>query len=240
MVPLGRRIGLLLRGRATPLLVVTAAVGVGHGSLVALAERPGGVVDALHAALAILAVSFSVILVAGVVSREVVRGMIELWLQKPIGAVGFYLVRFLEATGAALGLVVLSAGSAALLAGLLRADAGADVLAILPTVALVSVVTASVVFGFSAWCARGDPLLPLGFLIVGAFVEGEMPVLASGLGPTWTWILWTTLVPGSALREISAFMAGGTDVIWAPGARIVGYAAAWVAVGALGVRRITK
>ncbi len=228
LIPLHRRIALLLRSRTRGLGGVILLMG----PLALTVQRDfilwvGGIVVAFVAIPLVLAAS----------PRELTGRTAALWFQKPVREVPFALVAFAETLLATVGVAVLF-GVACVLVGLeLGWEPERPPLRLLPVGVLASFVIASAAFGAAAWFPRGSRILVLALIGLGLFLfEPELsdPELVRG-GPIV--LARLVLFPTLDLLRLGVGVAGDfplrPHLVVAP----VLYALAWIGVGGLGVWR---
>lgn len=217
----------LLRTRGPLLAVLLLAVVVltAAGGL-----HAGGLASASEPALAILvpmAVVLGAVATGGVVSEELVSGATLLWIQKPSGGVGTYLLRLTERILLGWILVVVLAGAqAGTLAALDGVGSGATFLLHSVPLALGLVpLGASVTWLLSSAGVEGDAalsllLLPL-WILGGVMLEG-LP----GVPPLLAHLLEATAPPRTFLAALPGLPEGGA----LPGPGPVFHYVAWVGV----------
>ncbi len=152
LVPLHRRIVLLVRSRTRGLAGVVVLMG-----LLSLTIRPdfilwiGGIVVSFVAIPLMLAAS----------PRELTGATAALWLQEPVDELRFVLARFGETLLATVGVAVLFGLAWVLVGQGLGWDPFRPPILVLPLGALASLVIAAMAFGAAAWLPRGpDPDCP--------------------------------------------------------------------------------
>ena len=238
LVPVWRRIQLLIQAQSTSLIIITvAAVAL---TALLLATQTEAWLDLVGSGLMIVSVAFAVILTSGIVARDFTGGAVQMWLQKPVNPVVFYLGRFAEAVAAWTVLTLLLVLATRLEVGWLGLSARADLLVAVPRIWLTSFLVAAIAFGVSPWVTRGAVVATLVIAFAGMILENELSIRIDLLGPAWTPFVRATLFPESALPQIADFTSGESYNFWFPLMRILAYASAWIIIGGLGVRRAVK
>ncbi len=237
LLSLPDRVGLLSRAQAQPLLITVGVIGA--LTTLMLSGRRESWLDLVGAALLLVGASSAILLTAGLVARDLIDGGAQIWLQKPVSPLAFYLARFGEAVLAWSSVLVLASLAARLATGALGWQAEVDLLVALPRIWLSSFVVASIAFGLSPWLVRGASLATLLVWLGGMVLEIELAVRTELLGPATNPLLRAVLFPESALDRVADFAAGTGDAILVPLARILAYALTWIALGSYGVARAT-
>ena len=218
LLPWPNRTLLHLRAHGGPLSVVfvvglgflglTSAVGVGSSGITQL----------------VIALGTPLVLSSG--GLGVRSGTAMLWVQKPVAPVRHYLATALQSVAISVGMVLILLvvlGAVGLRLGI---ELPPNPLRVLCTLALFSLMTASMACGASVWLA------PIGWLVALAiwgftlFIQVRLvqaPDLSSQL-----WVQWVL-----ALLPPSESIIGGRAL-----ARVFLYAVIWVGVGALGLPRL--
>lgn len=228
----------VLRVRA---LVLGVLLGGSVGASALLAFGPGDPALALDGAVAILLLEgagLTLLLTEGIVARDVRRGWVVLWLQKPVSPVGFYASRFLRALLLLAALIVATGGAVAVLFQVGRGDGG-PVLEILPVTLLLSGTLATLTFALSSWRAHPDVVMALAFVFLSTPLSAMATVNPAGFGPAGPFL--RALAP-----PVDAILATGG--VWMDGptpsaqdvAHVLGYLAAWIAVAVVGLLRTTR
>lgn len=190
--------------------------------------------------LLLLSGGAGILFLEGIVSRELETGVVLLWLQKPVRPELYYLNRCVESLLAAL-LVVLAVTSAGV--ALLAARSGMPVyrvLALIPSLLLLTVVYGSMTFAFSAWRVRRDGTLPVAVTLFATVPAGLNAMQPDQFGTLWR-ILEPILPPFRPLFGLAEYLSGHAapdltlNIAW-----IVAYCAAWMVAGLLGVRWTTR
>lgn len=234
MVPLWRRLILLARPHATVLLIVTGSLAMLQ--MVMLRGRGEAWLDLVGASLNLLSGAFAIILTSGIVSRDLTRGMMPVWLQKPVDPVRFYLARMAEAVVAwtllSLAAILATRG----VTGWLGWSAPVELTTAIPRIWLTSLAISAIAFGVSPWLPKGGTVTAVAVALAGIVIEQDLAIRGAEIGTVWPVLLRLVILPSTALESVAAFVAGRSDAIWGPLAHIALYVAAWVAFGALGVR----
>lgn len=236
-MPTGRRIALLLRSQLTPLLILIVSIM----AITLLLARHAGDQQMVYwgSALSIVGIALPLVLIPALVTRDLSSGMAQLWFQKPVSPVRFYLARFCEAMGASVLLLLLLVIAVRLGSMPVSVSREPDVLIWVPRLLLASVLVGAISFGISAWLNRGVVIATLAVFATGMLIENDLYVRLQLDGGGWA-LLALLFFPESALDAIWAFSSGRSDAIWQPLIRILGYGGVWVAIGALGVRRTLR
>jgi hypothetical protein len=235
LLPIPRRLQYLVQSRAKALLVTSVSI-LGFFGLATLSRAFTGI-EASAAGLRILAVAYPIVLTVGLVSGELSNGIVQLWTQKPVDPVFYYLKRLVEAVlvcGIMVALLTLVTRLGAGAAGWEDAD---KLLTVLPRLLLETTLVACVAFGVSAWSTKGGSILVLVVVFSGVLIDKELGVRTDVLGPIWNPLLRALSNPETALTAVTEFAVGQSERIVWPLSRIVLYASAWVGLGALGVAR---
>ena len=224
-----RRIILSFRLRAKVLIMALLAITIIELPSLVFGQ-PEAIAQSLVTTYAVLSLALPVIFVSGVVSGDFRSGIFQIWLQKPIDPLAFYLRRFWEEFSIALVLTLLALGATRLGIAALGSEP-VEIGELLDTLPLTLIVGA-MAFGFSAWLPRGSAIGTIAFAIAGAMAGERLPDL---LGRPWSWLADAVLIPMTALEDFRNYLLGESNAIWIPLARIVAYSIGWTALGALGV-----
>ncbi len=226
---IARRAVLSFRLRVKALIVTVLATVLAFLPLIVGGE-PAAIAANLNVIFGILCFAIPAICVADVVAGDLRSGIARLWLQKPIDPVVFYLRRFLEALSLAFALTLLALGATRLIVsavapGFLSAGQLVDTLPL-------TLIVGAMGFGFSAWMSRGATIATFAFAFGSLLAGSTLPDL---LGRPWSWVADALFIPGAALDDFQSYLAGTTDAVLLPLARLLAHGIAWTAVGALGV-----
>ena len=228
LVPLHRRIVLLVRSRTRGLAGVVVLMG-----LLSLTIRPdfilwiGGIVVSFMA--------IPLMLAAG--PRELTGATAALWLQKPVDELRFVLARFGETLLATVGVAVLFGLAWVLVGQGLGWDPFRPPILVLPLGALASLVIAAMAFGAAAWLPRGSRAAVLILIVLGfGLFDPEMsdPELVRQ-GPAA--LARLVLLPLPDILRFGLGLTGDLPFSAQPIAKAVLHALAWTTLGALGVWR---
>ncbi|MYD13438.1 MAG: hypothetical protein F4107_06730 [Gemmatimonadetes bacterium] len=179
--------------------------------------------------------------------RELVGAETCLWLQKPVREVGFVLTRFLETLVATAGLSLLFGGLCVgmaalakwvpgegdlLLTALAVRDPAGWVLLSTPAGALASCTVAAMAFGATAWLQRGGRAVVVLLIFFGLLASTRSSNLTN---ETAQWLDLSRVFPSREIFALTAALIGNrpfeAQFVTVP----LGYSAAWVAVGIVGV-----
>lgn len=231
LLPLTARIAILVRAPRGSLFILALAAA----AMTALELRSGS----LDGAVTSFVVVCGLPLVLTTVGADLKKGTAPLWLQKPVDPVRFYLARFFEEALAsvALSVVIVSIVIVALQPG---ADPFVHSLRFIVVSALLALVVASVAFGFGAVVPRADKLATLtllGFTLAWRTLEVMDSAALDWPGSPLVEVI---LVPLTPLTELRA--PGGVEPasLLRPLAWVFSYAAAWIGIGAVGIRRAVR
>ena len=228
LLPLPSRIAILLASRRGPLLIlVLAAVAMS-----ALERRADGFEGNVTGLVLVLGLP----LVLTTVGADLRKGVAPLWVQKPVDPVRFYLARFFEGALTSVGSTVVTIGVVVAMALWSGWEPATHPLRPVVVNALFALVVASVAFGFCVMVPRAGKMATLA--LIGIAIAKEM---LESLDPSgWDWIgsplVSMVLFPLRSLVELRA--AGGVEPesLLGPLAWVLCYSAAWVTIGALGIR----
>ena len=174
------------------------------------------------------------------VGADLRKGVAPLWVQKPVGPVRFYLARFGEGALASVGLSVVIMSAiipAALWSGW---EPVTHPLRLAVIGAMVSFVLASVGFGFCVFLPRVGQLATI--TLLGITVARDLVELLDRAGLDWLGLgslaAQMMLLPLTPLVELRAADGMEPESLVGPLAWVFCYAAAWIGIGAIGIRRI--
>lgn len=163
--------------------------------------------------------------------------MAPLWVQKPVDPARFYFARFVEGAVSSVVLSVLWLGVVNAIALWSGWELPTPLARMLVIGMLLSFVIASVGFGFSATLARGGRMATLALFGITIALEFMVLLDPSTANRPWFPVARVVLLPWVPLVELS--VGGGIDseslllaLAW-----ILGYAAVWIGIGILGIRR---
>lgn len=230
LLPLPSRIAILVRSRCGSLFILALAAA----AMAALEWRSGS----FEAATARVVVVIGIPLVLTTAGTSPRSGVALLWVQKPVDPVRFHMARFAEG---ALVSVALSALIMSIFIAVAWRSGWEPVTHPLRPVAidaLLAFVMASVGFGFCATLPRGGKLAALALL--GVTVVREAFVRPDGASVDWLGspLVDMMLFPLTPLIELRATEGMEPESLHRPLAWVLCYAAAWIAIGALGIRRV--
>ena len=228
LLPLHARIAILLRSRRDPLVILTLATA----AMSALEWRSGGFQGAVASLVAVIGLP----LVLTTVGADLRKGVAPLWVQKPVEPVRFYLARFVEGALASVGLSVVIMSICVAVAVWSEWEPVTHPLRLVVVAALFVFVVASVGFGFCVLLPRVGQLVTLAW--IGVTMAREVLALLNPTGLDWLGspLVGMVLFPLSALVELRA--ADGIEpesTLWVL-AWVFCYSAAWIGIGAIGVR----
>ena len=234
MVGFPRRVWLRLHAKSTSLVILTLVTA----TLAALlaATTPESEFTRLDSSIFVLAVGVPIILAGGLISEDFRGGVIQLWFQRTIDPVAFYLTRLGETlVGGAI--FILLAALIELGFFLIFFDPSiSDRLIELPSLLLLAACLSIVGFGLTAWLNHGTAIAMLAVYVTG-YIERDF-LTPDGPFGGWTPVLRALSFPLSALKDIDYMVAGeGALEPWVSLARIAWFAILWLAVGVVGIRR---
>ena len=232
LAPMGVRVAILARTRVRHLAVVFAVLALyllraWHG----MAGEPDRVREMVSSGTALLV--YTVPLVFAGTFRDMAGGVATMWLQKPVHPVRFYLVRFVEAASASV--VVIACCALAALVGN-PSYAVAEAAGTLAWAILMALSIISVGFGLSAWLPRIGGLATVAFLGLTFAAEIQTALAMTSPEPPPVGLARRLLIPLWAFRDLGDTVRGTAPFSFAVLAWILGYMAAWVGVGTLGIR----
>lgn len=172
--------------------------------------------------------------------RQRTAGGAVLWLQRPVDPLRFHFARFLEVALVAVASATLFR-CAAVAVGLAGGwEPEAHPLQPLPADALRAVAIAAVGFGLSCWWGERGRLAAFAYFALSAAAVVQMDLAGTPEGP-WAQVVRALSLPSTAsLEEAVRFLA------WSPGgdglavAWFLLYVAAWLGVGAVGIRILAE
>ena len=229
LLPLPARIGVLLRSRSGPLLILAVTTM----AMSALEWSSGSFEGTIARLVAVLGLP----LVLTTIGADLRKGVAPLWVQKPVDPVRFYVARFGEGVLASVGLLVVIMSVFVAVALRTGWEPVTHPLRLVVFSALFAFVIASVGFGFCVVLPRVGQLATL--TLLGITVASDALELLNRSGLDWLGspLVSIVLFPLSPLVELRA--AGGIEpeshlrlLAW-----VFGYSAAWIGIGAIGVRR---
>lgn len=229
LLPLPSRINILLRSRIGPLLVLALAAA----AISAIDLRAG----AFSGAATGLVLVIGLPLALTTVGADLRRGVAPLWVQKPVEPVRFYLARFGEGALASVGLSVVVMSIMIPVALWSGWEPVTHPLRLAVVGALVSFVLASVAFGFCVLLPRAGQLATI--TLLGITVARDLVELLDPVGLDWLGspAVRMILFPLTPLVEIRAADGVEPESLVGPLAWVFCYAAAWIGIGAIGIRR---
>lgn len=229
LLPLASRIIILLRSRCGPLFILALVAA----AMAALEWRAGNF-DGTTARIVVV-VGFPLVLTT--VGANLRQGVALLWLQKPVQPVRFHVARFAEGAMASVALSTVIVSILIAVALYSGWQPGMHPLRPVAVDALLAFVVASVGFGFCATLPRGGRLGTLALLGVTVAREVFVPPDPSAMDWLRSPLVDAILFPLSPLVELRAMEGMEPEPLLRPLAWVLCYAAAWVAIGALGIRR---
>ena len=229
---------MLARSKLTT--IITLIVAVGSLAYVLLLSNGRAAEDLLGVHIVILAIALNVILVSGVIVPDMNGGAAALWLQRPVKAVPYYLTQWLMAFAVATTVtcVIVLLGTLAD-TYFIGTHAMSQELSRLPAVLLVGLVAAAICFAVSTWVPRGSALVAIAVLLVGGAVDDELAIRGDTMAPVLSVFLRVVVYPQNPLADMSDFTVGEAGFPWLGMVRIVFYTGACMAVGCLGIHRLT-
>jgi len=227
--PLPDRAAVLVRSRRGPLLILAL------GALATLALDWDS--DDFDGAMARLVVAIGVPLALTTVGRDLRKGVAPLWVQKPVDPVRFHLSRFAEAALVSVALSVVCMSAITAVAYWSGWESVTHPFRPVATGTLLSLVIASVGFGFCVTLPRVGQLATL--LVFGLTMAFELTLLLdpSAVDSPWVPVVRAILLPWTPLVQLRAATGTEPESLLQPLAWVFGYSAAWIGVGAYGVWR---
>ncbi len=219
---------LLRSGRGSLFILALAAAAM------SVFERRVGNFDGTAARVVMVV---GVPLVLTTVGAALRKGVALLWIQKPVDAVRFYLAMFAEGALASVALSVV-AGSAFIAVALYYGwEPSTHPVRPVAIDALLVFVMASVCFGCCATLPRGGKLAALALL--GVTVAREAFVMPDPSSVVWlrSPLVDMVLFPLNPLVELRATEGIEPESLLRPLAWVFCYAAVWVSIGAVAIRR---
>ena len=232
LLPLPSRITILLRSRCGPLLILALAAV----AMAALEWRAGSL--SLEGSGARIVVVIGVPLVLTTIGASLRKGVALLWVQKPVDPVRFHMARFAEGALVSVALSVLIASIFIAVASRSGWEPVTHPLRPVAIDALFAFLMASIGFGCCATLPRGGKLAALA--LVGVTVAREALVPPDPASMDWlrSSPVDMMLFPLNPLIELRASDGTEAESLLRPLAWVLCYAGAWVAIGALGIRRV--
>lgn len=229
LLPLPSRINILLRSRLGPLLILALAAA----AMSALELRAGGFRGAATGLVFVIGLPLALTTVGADLRKEVA----PLWVQKPVEPVRFYLARFGEGALASVGLSVVIMSVIIAVALWSGWEPVTHPLRLVVMGALVSFLVASVAFGFCVILPRAGRLATM--TLLGITVARDLVELLDLAGLDWlgSVAVQVILFPLTPLVELRAADGMEPESLVGPLAWVFCYAAGWIGIGALGIRR---
>jgi len=230
------RLWLWLQAKLVPLIWITVPVVAVFA--VVLRFRSSAVAsdaDIVSNSVNVLVILYAAIAGSGVVSGDMGDGPGQLWLQRPVHPVAFYLRRQAEAGCLALLLCIL----AVLLAGFgsawlgLRLDP--DPVLSLHAYVIRCAMIVGLCFGVSSWINRGNTVVVLAIFAASVVIDSELSLMDGWVATAAR----AVVLPNEAGRALSRALAGSGESIWIEGARVAGFLLAWLTIGCIGIWRAT-
>lgn len=235
LLPAPKRLALIARENARGFAALVAFVGALYGLYAMLEDAMESWMGAAPRLLAVLAP----FVVVGSFRQRTAGGAV-LWLQRPVYPLRFHFARFLEVALVAVAFAALFR-CAAVAVGLAGGwEPEAHPLLPLPADALRAVAIAAVGFGLSCWWGERGRLAAFAYFALSAAAVVQMDLAGTREGP-WAQVVRAASLPSTAsLEEAVRFLAwspggGGLAVAW-----FLLYVAAWLGVGAVGIRALAE
>ena len=238
MVRLWTRVWLVVRMRARSLTLAFLVVAM--FLVVMLIDGKGeALVEIFETGVRLFTITLP--LLVSDVCRDLRRGTRELWLQKPISPIAFFLARF----GEHLLAVTLAVIVPIVCLGLIEAVgnpefSGAELLGGVISAGLWSLLIVSLGFGISAWLPGRERLATLLVLVLTFAVQirvvldigrSAIPLVQPEIRPS-QWLL----LPIWAVPDVAGFRQSALgNLLW-----ILGYCAIWILIAVGGVHRATR
>lgn len=233
LLPTPKRLALVARENARGFAALVAFAGALYGLYAAL-DPLASWMDVAPRLLAVLA---PLVVVGSFRQRK--AGGAALWLQRPVDPLRFHFARFLEVASVAVASAVLFR-CAAVAVGLAGGwEPEAHPLQPLPADALRAVAIAAAGFGLSCWWGERGRLAACAYfaLSVAAVVQIELSGAHEGL---WVQVVRAVSLPFVASRETVWFLLGVPGGDGRAAAWFLAYVAAWLGVGAAGIRALAE
>ncbi len=235
LFPVWARIPVLISERAGALLVVTAALGITFWGIPLFVGRVPNK-ESIEVSVLFSGFGYAILFASRVVCGDLVSGPSQLWLQKPVRPVPFYLRRFAEALAAATALtagLALAVRASGALAGWPATGLFIPLQSIFPFFA-----AACVAFGLSPWLFRGAGLVAAAIVLTGGTMNDNLSVQVDAFG-SMTPLVQALMFP-LGTGKLSGYLAGETSVFpWGYLVQAIVYSVAWIAIGAAGTWRVT-
>ncbi len=236
LLPLPGRLLVLLRARAKSL---SALLGIAGGFAWVLHLSGGGApVDGAGIALRIVALGGAMILGVPLVSEDFRTGSVQIWLQRPVHPLRFYLARLGEAWAALSALLLMLVLCLRIAASVLGWEGADRILEIVPRLLLEGAAVLSLSFAVSAWAPAGGLLLVFALVVAGTVLDDTLALRPEVMAQPWRTLLRAFSHPHTALESITRFASGAAPSLpWDALGRILSYCMLWIALALAGLRR---
>ena len=231
LLPTPRRLQLLLQAKLGAII----SVAVAFGAVGAVALRSADAAGLLGSSLSLLVIVYTAIVGSGVVAADMGDGPAQLWLQRPVRPVAFYLLRQAEAGCVALLLCVIVILAARVAAGWLGLRLDPDPLTLLPVHLVRCATIVALCFGVSSWIGRGNTVVVLALFVASVAIDSELVLIDSWISAAARAIV----LPNEAVRALSRDLINGDGSSLIHLARIAGFFFVWLVIGAVGIWRAT-
>lgn len=230
LLPWPNRILLHLRGSPGPLAVVSLVALAFLGLDFGFARGSGGSTQ--------LVIALGVPLALSSGGLGIRSGAATLWVQKPVEPLRYYLATVTQNIALSVGMVIILLVALSTLALRLGWEMPPNPLWVLCSLSLQSLLVASMTCGASPWLPRIGWLFTLGMFAVTFFMVVSVASSPALLDQPWVKWIFAILPPWGSTNVI-----GNPDGFDASGGvralgRILLYGGVWVALGAVGVRRL--
>lgn len=238
LLPAPKRLALVARENARGFAALVAFAAALYGLYAMIKDAMGAMESWMDTAPVLLAV-FAPFVVVGSF-RQRMAGGAALWLSRPVDPLRFHFARFLEVASVAVASAALFR-CAAVAVGLTGGwEPEAHPLLPLPTDALRAVAIAAAGFGLSCWWGERGRLAAFAYFALSEAAGLQMLLADAGEGP-WAQVVRAVSLPRAAsLQEAVLFLAGSPGGDGRAAAWFLAYVAAWLGVGAAGIRAVAE
>ena len=223
-----RRMHLLLRAKLGALIIVTLVVAAVTAPTL-VRDDPVGT---LGLRFYLLMIIHAAIIGSGVVSADLGNGAGQLWLQRPVRPITFYLLRQAEAIWMAVLLCVIASLAVRLAGDWFGLTLDPDPITNLPVLLVNCGMMVALAFGASSWMSRGNTLVVLVFWVGSAILDIEFVEMDAW----YVEVVRAVVVPiqaASALGDVWIRGDDGSALIEL--ARIAAFLVTWTPIGSVGV-----
>lgn len=235
LLPAPKRLALVARENAPGFAALVAFAGALYGLYAMIEDATESWMDVAPRLLAVLAP----LVVVGSF-RQRMAGAAALWLQRPVDPLRFHFARFLEVASVAVASAALFRCTAVAVGLAAGWEPEAHPLQPLPTDALRAVAIAAVGFGLSCWWGERGRLAACAYFALSMAAAVQMLLAGTGEEP-WTQVVRAVSLPSTAsLEEALWFLVGSPGGDGRAAAWFLAYVAAWLGVGAVGIRALAE